>query len=111
MVIAIDFDGTIARTKYPTILGEVPGAKEAMEQLHNAGHYLILWTCRKGEHLNDAINWMLDRGIPFDRVNASSPVDIERWGDDGRKIGADVYIDDKNIGGFIGWSKALLLLR
>lgn len=108
MIIAIDFDGTIARTKYPTILGEVDGAREAMEQLHEAGHYLIIWTCRKGEHLTDAINWLLAQGVPFDRVNASAPADIERWGDNGRKIGADIYIDDKNLGGFPGWAEVLL---
>lgn len=111
MVIAVDFDCTIAKTKYPTILGEVDGAREAMEQLHHAGHYIIIWTCRKGEHLISAINWLLEHRIPFDRVNASAPVDIERWGDEQRKIGADVYIDDKNICGFPGWGEVLIRVK
>ena len=106
MIIAIDFDGTICRGSFPAIDGEMPYAKEVINKLHSAGHYIIIWTCRTGEHLLGAINWLLNEGINFDRVNDHCPENVKKYGDGGKKIYAHVYIDDKNLGGFIGWEAA-----
>ena len=81
MIIAVDFDGTISRGKFPAIDGEQPYAGESLRKLHDEGHKIIIWTCRTGDQLLNAINWLLERQIPFDHC----------------------YIDDKNIGGFPGW--------
>lgn len=108
MIIAVDFDGTIARTDFPDIHGEMPYVREAMEQLHKEGHYLIIWTCRRGRDLLDAINWMLEHKIPFDRINDECPTQTAIYGRrDYGKVYADVYIDDRNIGGFCGWTEVL----
>ena len=105
MIIAVDFDGTIARSVFPTILGEVPMAKEVINKLRGDGHYIIVNTCRAGKDLLDAVNWMLDVGISFDRINDNHPENIRLYQNNTRKINADVYIDDRNVGGFIGWEE------
>ncbi|MBR8705869.1 hypothetical protein ABLT32_06130 [Bacteroides pyogenes] len=103
MIIAVDFDGTISRGEYPAIAGEQPYAGEVLRRLHEQGHYIIIWTCRTGERLLEAVNWLLERRIPFDRVNEHNPENIAQYGPGGRKVYAHCYIDDKNIGGFPGW--------
>lgn len=111
MIIAIDFDGTICRGTFPTIDGMQPYAKDIINELHSEGHYIIIWTCRTREHLLDAINWLLHHDIKFHRVNAGNPDNIARYGDEGKKIYANVYIEDKNLGGFPGWKEARCLIN
>lgn len=103
MIIAVDFDGTISRGKFPAIDGEQPYAGQVLRKLHEDGHYIIIWTCRCGDQLLSAINWMLERKIPFDRINDQNPDNIRQYGEGGKKVYAHCYIDDKNIGGFPGW--------
>lgn len=103
MIIAIDFDGTISRGKFPAIDGLQPYAKETINSLYEAGHYLIINTCRSGEALLEAINWLLSQGIHFHRVNDNHPEQSAIYNNNSRKIYAHVYIDDKNLGGFPGW--------
>lgn len=111
MIIAVDFDGTLTDGVYPELGKPQPGAVKAMSALKDEGHYLILWTCRTGDKLRDAINWMLEHGIPFDRVNDHCPANIAQYGDGGPKVYADVYLDDRNLGGFPGWFVAQDMLR
>ena len=106
MIIAIDFDGTISRGKFPAIDGLQPYAKDVINRLFEAGHYLIINTCRSGEQCLEAVNFMLQQGIPFNRVNDNHPDQIAQYNNNSRKIYAHVYIDDKNLGGFPGWLQA-----
>lgn len=110
MIIAIDFDGTICKDRYPEIGKPKTGAVEAIRRLYNDGHYIIIHTCRTGERLKEAVNYLLEEGIPFSRVNDHCPMNLEKYGEGGAKIYADVYIDDKNLGGFISWREAMILL-
>lgn len=103
MIIAIDFDGTICRGKYPNIDGEQPYAKQTIEQLKADGHYIIINTCRSGKQLLEAINWLLQQGIPFDRVNDNEPTNVALYGNNSRKVYAHIYIDDKQVGGLPLW--------
>lgn len=103
MIIAVDFDGTISRGKYPAIDGEQPYAGEVLRKLHEQGHYIIIWTCRCGERLLEAINWLVAHNIPFDRINDQNPENVAKYGEGGRKVYAHCYIDDKNVLGFPGW--------
>ena len=41
MIIAVDFDGTISRGKYPAIDGEQPYAGESLRKLYSQGHKII----------------------------------------------------------------------
>lgn len=111
MIIAVDFDGTLCESAYPSIGDVMPGAKKSLEELREKGHYIIIWTCRTGELLVNAINWLLEEGIPFDRVNDHEPENLTIYGDGGKKVYANVYIDDKNLGGFPGWYETMRLLR
>lgn len=103
MIIAIDFDGTICRGKFPNIDGEQPYAKQSMKQLKDDGHYIIINTCRSGKQLLEAINWLLQQGIPFHRVNDNEPTNVALYGNNSRKVYAHIYIDDKQVGGLPSW--------
>lgn len=97
-IIAVDFDGTLCENNWPEI-GK-PNEK-LIEYLRNvsangAGAKLILWTCRTGELLQNAIDWCSERLLYFDAVNENLPETIEWMGGDSRKIYADEYIDDRN---------------
>ena len=104
MKIAVDFDGTIVEHKFPEIGKPLLFAFETMKELQKQKHDLILWTYRAGAELDDAVEFCKKNGIEFYAINASYPE--EEYDEDiSRKIYADIYIDDRNIGGFIGWSK------
>ena len=103
MIIAVDFDGTLVENKYPETGALLPAAKDAMVQLKRDGHYIIIWSCRTGELLLNATNFLLENGVPFDRVNDHQPDNGARYGDTGKKIYADVYIDDRHVGGLPEW--------
>ena len=103
MIIAIDFDGTISRGKFPAIDGQQPYAVDTVNTLYDDGHYIIIYTCRTGDQLLEAINWLLEQGIKFHRVNDNKPENVREYGNNSRKIYAHQYIDDKNLGGFPGW--------
>jgi hypothetical protein len=101
--IAIDFDGTIVDHEYPGIGKEKLFAFQTLKELEKLGARLILWTFRTGKELDEALEYCRMNGIEFYAVNKNYPEEII---DDttSRKINADIYIDDKNIGGFPGWS-------
>jgi len=105
MIIAIDFDGTICRGKYPNIDGLQPYAKEVINKLYDDGHFLIIWTCRENEMLLKALNWLLENGIKFHRVNDHNPDNLKKYGGNTRKVYAHLYIDDKQVGGLPCWDK------
>lgn len=96
-IYAIDFDGTLCESKFPDIGEPIPSAIEYVKQLKEDGHKLILWTCRVGENLNDAVKWCKEQGIEFDAVNENLQEVIDEYGGDSRKVTADYYIDDKNL--------------
>ena len=103
MTIAVDFDGTIVEHKYPAIGKEKPFAIETLLQLQQEGNKLILWTSREGQLLEDAIAFCHARGLDFYAVNSNQPAGALFAGQAGTKIVADVYIDDRNVGGIPDW--------
>jgi hypothetical protein len=102
-VIAVDFDGTIVEHAYPKIGKEMLFAFDTLKALQNKGHNLILWTFREGDLLIEAVEYCRSKGIEFYAVNKSFPEE-EFDLSISRKIHADIFIDDRNIGGFVGWS-------
>lgn len=103
MIIAIDFDGTIVEHKYPAIGKEVPGAVETLKQLIRDGHRLILWSVREGKLLDEAVRWCEERGITFYSVNKDFAEETEADRHFSRKLKADLFIDDRNLGGLPDW--------
>lgn len=102
--IAVDFDGTIVDHEYPGIGKEKLFAFRTLKELEKMGAKLILWTFRTGKELDEAVNFCRENGIEFYAVNRNYPEEVYT-SDISRKIDADIYIDDKNIGGFPGWSE------
>ncbi|MGB0165439.1 MAG: BT0820 family HAD-type phosphatase [Luteibaculum sp.] len=104
--IAVDFDGTIVEHKYPAIGREMLFAFETLRQLQKKGHTLILWTYRTGEDLREAVEYCRKNGIEFYAVNKNHPEESDAWSDAiPRKLDVDLFIDDRNVGGFIGWGE------
>ena len=104
MVIAVDFDGTIVQNKYPDIGEEIPFAIDTLKMLRQNGHRLILWTCREGELLDNAVEWCRQRNFEFYAINRDYP---EETSDNNpsftRKLKADLFIDDRSLGGLPDW--------
>ncbi len=94
-VIAVDFDDTIAKTVYPRIISPIPETIDFLRKAKAKGAEIILNTCREGKELKDALDWCKENNVPIDRANENSPERVKIWGNDCRKIGADLYIDDK----------------
>jgi len=101
--IAVDFDGTIVEHEYPAIGKEKLFAFETLKQMQKQGHLLILWTFRSGKTLIEAVEFCKKNGIEFYAVNKNYPEEIYDESIS-RKINADIYIDDKNAGGFPEWT-------
>ena len=99
-VIAVDFDGTIVEHEFPKIGPLKPNAKEVLQELHKH-HHIIIWTCRKGEYLQEALEFLKENNIPFDKANRN----IDGIDFTSNKVYADVYIDDRGLGCEINWSK------
>lgn len=95
-IIAVDFDGTLCENKYPEIGEPRSNVIEYVKTRREYGDKIILWTCRVGEMLENAVKWCAERGLKFDAVNANLPEVIESFGGDTRKIFANEYIDDRN---------------
>ena len=101
MIIAVDFDGTlhfpipgkrcIGRPNLPLI--------EKLIELRANNNEVILWTCRDGDSLDEAVQWCKAQGLEFDAINDNTEKTKEEhlrlFGSIGRKIYANVYIDDR----------------
>ncbi len=112
MVIAVDFDGTIVTHRYPDIGDEIPFATETLKMLIKEHHKLILWSVREGKLLQDAIDWCRKRGVEFYAVNKDYPEEkVEYNNHFSRKIKADLFIDDRNIGGLPDWGQIYQMIH
>lgn len=110
LTIAVDFDGTIVEHDYPRIGREMLFAFDTLRALQNKGHRLILWTIREGRLLEEAVAYCRSRGIEFYAVNRSFPEEV-LGPQISRKVLADIFIDDRNVGGFPGWSEVYQMLH
>ena len=104
MTIAVDFDGTIVRHRYPDIGEEIPFAVQTLKMLQQERHRLILWSVREGKLLDEAVDWCRQRGLEFYAVNRDFPEeDITKNESFSRKLKVDLFIDDRNVGGLPDW--------
>ena len=110
LIIAIDFDGTIVDDAYPQIGSPKIFAFETLKELNKDGHRLILWTYRNGSKLQEAVDFCSKNGVEFYSVNKNYPEENFE-GKVSRKIHADLFIDDRNIGGMLGWGEIYKLIK
>jgi hypothetical protein len=103
MIIAVDFDGTIVTHEYPKIGREIPFAIDTLKRMQEKLHIrLILWTVREGAELEAAVEFCRNKGLEFYAVNANYPEETKKDMEP-RKLKADLFIDDRNLGGLPDW--------
>ena len=110
MTIAVDFDGTIVEHRYPAIGPELPFAIDTLKFLCAKRHKLILWTVREGQLLDEAVAYCKNRGLEFYAVNKNYPEEKETHEGYSRKLQADLFIDDRNLGGLPDWGEIYQML-
>lgn len=96
-ILAVDFDGTLVKDQFPFI-GEINrNVWDLVVQAQKNGYKLILWTCRNGEALQDAVEFCSSNGLHFDAINENIDEIKVLYGGDTRKVFADMYLDDRNV--------------
>ena len=102
-IVAVDFDCTLTKVDtYP--FAEQPNeiAFNILKEYKRRGNKLILWTCRTGFALDNALNLCNKQGLEFNAVNDNLKECTNAWRelhkgiDMSRKIYADMYIDDRD---------------
>lgn len=93
--VAVDFDGTLAVTRYPKIIRPKKYMINKMKRMKKRGWKVILNTCRTGKELRVATAYCAIHGLFFDAVNENLPERIKAFGGDCRKISCDIFYDDK----------------
>ena len=93
-IIAVDFDGTLCADCHPNIGRPNVELIAFLLWAQMEGAKLILWTCRQGRALDDAVAWCREHGLEFDQVNENLPEMVQQYRTDSRKVYADLYIDD-----------------
>lgn len=111
MIIAVDFDGTIVEHRYPAIGKEIPFAIDTLKKLQEEGHRLILWSVRENELLDEAVEFCRQRGLEFYAVNTNYPEEQAGHQYFSRKLKADVFIDDRNVGGLFDWNSIYRIIH
>lgn len=95
IVYAVDFDGTLCESVWPGIGAPNIALINHLINRRLQGNKIILWTCREGERLQEAVEWCKGYGLEFDAVNDNLQELKDEFGNNPRKIYADCYIDDK----------------
>lgn len=96
-IVAVDFDGCLCSNKWPKIGEPNWEAIHMLAACKADGGKVILWTCREGKMLEEAVLWCLNRGLRFDAVNDNLPELKEAFGNNTRKVYADEYWDDRSV--------------
>lgn len=109
--IAVDFDGTIVDDAYPKIGAAKIFAFETLIKLQSEGYRLILWTYRSGDKLKEAVDFCKKNGLEFYAINSSFEGEVFHEEMQSRKIDADYFIDDRNLGGFPGWGEVYHIIK
>lgn len=103
LTVAVDFDGTIVTHEYPKIGKDIPFAIDTLIRLQKDFHVcLLLWTVREGVELDEAVAYCRTRGLEFNAIN-NNYYEEKKEDNMPRKLKADVFIDDRNIGGLPDW--------
>lgn len=108
LILAVDFDGTIVDDAFPQIGKVKPNAIESIKYLQSFGVQIILWTCRDGEYLRRALEFLFNNGIKITKANENSDsINFKP----SKKIYADYYLDDRSFPGFPGWNEFINVFK
>lgn len=102
--VAVDFDGTICADAFPEVGAPNRAVIDYVKRLAADGSKIILYTSRENgtrKLLDEAVAFCKEQGIPLYAVNENpgnpNAAKIGLKPSDGRKVYADLYIDDKAI--------------
>lgn len=95
--IAVDFDKTLCDSKFPQCGPPITETVNFIKEAKKAGCKIILWTCRVGPDLEAAVEWCRRYGVSLDAVNENLPEHVAFFGNETRKVYANLYIDDRGI--------------
>lgn len=96
--IGVDFDSTIAtEDRFPDAGDIIEGAKETITKWYNMGHIIIINTMRENHHAIPALKFLKENNIPYHYFNENHPEGEEVYGYDSRKMGCDIFIDDRSL--------------
>lgn len=102
--VAVDFDGTLCTDAFPEVGEPKPLVIDYVKRLAAEGSKIILYTSRENgsrKLLDEAVAFCKAQGIPLYAVNENpgNPHAAKNGlkHSDGRKVFADLYIDDKAI--------------
>lgn len=95
-IYAFDFDGTIVTNEFPKIGKPINEVIYLIHKVKKQGHYIILYTMRENEYLEEALEFCKNQGIFFNAINDNVPHMKEFYNNNPRKIFANYYIDDHN---------------
>jgi len=120
MIIAIDFDYTIAENGYPDITKAtlIKDAKEVINKLYDEGHTILIWTCRSSykDAIQNCVEFLDKHEIKYHQINREAPLTVFKWKHVpdymwSPKIDADLYIDDKQVGGLPSWKQIYKIIN
>ena len=97
-IIAVDFDGTLVKDIFPMIGAPIKETVDRIKQEQANGSKIILWTCRNGKALEQAVEFCIEKlDIHFDAINENLDEVKVLYGGDTRKVFATEYWDDKAV--------------
>ena len=111
-ILAIDYDGTLFEGSWPEKGEPMKAVIDKVKKFEMTGRCeIVLWTCREGVALKEALKRCKEVGLKFDAINDNAPSQLEYMKERAkegeifatRKIFADFYLDDKskNLGYFL----------
>lgn len=93
-VLCIDFDHTLCNSDYPKCGDEIKPICDYIRYIQQTPYMeIILWTCRSGDTLIDAIKWCKEHGITIHQVNRQGYFDDTLY-TESRKVFCNCLIDD-----------------
>ena len=98
--IMVDLDGVVSteeRVFDRPLAKPIPGAREALRELKDAGHTIVIYTARGWAEYNVTKHWLDQHGMVYDAIQMGKPI-------------AHVWIDDRAIT-FQNWQQTLEDLR
>lgn len=97
LIVCVDFDGTIVNNGPDnSIISLKPAVKTVLNLWNEMGIYVIIWTCRTGDTQIEAEIFLKENKINYDKINDHSSYTYRDWPKAGKKVYADIYIDDRN---------------
>jgi hypothetical protein len=115
-IIAVDLDGILCEDNYSYTPVPIYRAFKVILEFKRRGGKVILWTCRAGEDLREAVDFCKENFLKFDAINENDPEHLKEWFKNhpdssiSPKIYADMYIDDKGNTG-INWDNIEKMLN